>query len=196
MRKYFISLFLFSILFSNPSYSENLYLFSSIGYSDYQINLKDKTEINNQLTGIGFGSATTSSTVTDNLAYKVGFGLRVPLFFIVEGSYVNYGNLLFKTTTTSPSETLLAEVALKGLSLDILQSLGPFAVSAGLMMVEDDIAIISSKGNINVPIDKFLLPKIGLNLKYNDYRFEFNRIFITPNSQVDSFMIGYVFNIL
>ena len=195
MRKCFISLFLFSILFSNPSYSENLYLFSSIGYSDYQINLKDKTEINNKLTGIGFGSATTS-TVTDNLAYKVGFGLRVPLFISVEGSYVNYGNLLFKTTTTSPSEALLAEVAVKGLSLDILQSLGPLAVSAGLMMVEDDIAIISSKGNINIPIDKFLIPKIGLNLKYNDYRFEFNRIFITPNSQVDSFMIGYVFNIL
>ena len=194
MRKCFISLFLFSILFSNPSYSENLYLFSSIGYSDYQINLKDKTEINNKLTGIGFGSATTS-TVTDNLAYKVGFGLRVPLFISVEGSYVNYGNLLFKTTTTSPSEALLAEVAVKGLSLDILQSLGPLAVSAGLMMVEDDIALISSKGNINVPIDKFLLPKIGANLKYNNYRFEFNRIFITPNSQINSFMIGYVFNI-
>ena len=89
-----ISLFLFSILFSNPSYSENLYLFSSIGYSDYQINLKDKTEINNKLTGIGFGSATTS-IVTDNVAYKVGFGLRVPLLFIVEGSYVNYGKIKF-----------------------------------------------------------------------------------------------------
>ena len=194
MRKCFSSFFLFILLFSNPSYSENLYLFSSIGYSDYQINLKDTTEINNKLTGIGFGSATTS-TDTDNLAYKVGFGLRVPLFFIVEGSYVNYGNLLFKTTTSSPSEALLAEVAVKGLSLDILQSLGPLAVSAGLMMVEDDIAIISSKGNIKIPIDKFLIPKIGVNLKYNNYRLEFNRIFITPNSQIDSLMIGYVFNI-
>ena len=194
MKKCFISLFLFSILFSNPSYSENLYLFSSIGYSDYQVNLKDKTEINNKLTGIGFGSATTSIG-TDDLAYKVGFGLRVPLFFTVEGSYVNYGNLNFKTTTTSPSESLSADVEFKGLSVDILQSLGPFAASAGLMMVEDDIVIISSKGNINVPIDKLLIPKIGVNFKYNDYRIEFNRIYITPNSQIDSVMIGYVFNI-
>jgi len=194
MRKRFISLFLFSILFSNPSYSENLYLFSSIGYSDYQINLKDKTEINNKLTDIGFGSATTS-TDTDNLAYKVGFGLRVPLFFVVEGSYVNYGNLNFKTTTTSPSESFSADVPIKGLSLDLLQNLGPFAVSAGLMMVEDDITIPSSLGNINVPIDKLLIPKIGANLKYNNYRLEFNRIFITPNSQIDSLMIGYVFDI-
>ena len=194
MRKCLISIFLFSILFSSPSYSENLYLFSSIGYSDYQINLKDKTEINNQLTGIGFGSATTS-TVTDDLAYNVGFGLRVPLFFIVEGSYVNYGNLNFKTTTTSPSESLSVDVPLKGLSLDLLQSLGPFAVSAGLMMVEDAVTIPSSLGNINVPIDKLLIPKIGANLKYNNYRLEFNRIFITPNSQIDSLMIGYVFDI-
>ena len=194
MRKCLISIFLFSILFSSPSYSENLYLFSSIGYSDYQINLKDTTEINNKLTSIGFGSATTS-TDTDNLAYKVGFGLRVPLFFIVEGSYVNYGNLLFKTTTTSPSESLSVDVPLKGLSLDLLQNLGPFAVSAGLMMVEDDITIPSSLGNINVPIDKLLIPKIGANLKYNNYRLEFNRIFITPNSQIDSLMIGYVFDI-
>ena len=194
MRKRFISLFLFSILFSNPSYSENLYLFSSIGYSDYQINLKDKTEINNKLTDIGFGSATTS-TDTDNLAYKVGFGLRVPLFFVVEGSYVNYGNLNFKTTTTSPSESFSADVPIKGLSLDLLQNLGPFAVSAGLMMVEDDVTIDTSLGNINVPIDKLLIPKIGANLKYNNYRLEFNRIFITPNSQIDSLMIGYVFDI-
>ena len=194
MRKCLISIFLLSILFSSPSYSENLYLFSSIGYSDYQINLKDTTEINNKLTSIGFGSATTS-TDTDNLAYKVGFGLRVPLFFVVEGSYVNYGNLNFKTTTTSPSESLSADVPIKGLSLDLLQSLGPFAVSAGLMMVEDDITIPSSLGNINVPIDKLLIPKIGANLKYNNYRLEFNRIFITPNSQIDSLMIGYVFNI-
>ena len=194
MRKCLISIFLFSILFSSPCYSENLYLFSSIGYSDYQINLKDTTEINNKLTSIGFGSATTS-TDTDNLAYKVGFGLRVPLFFIVEGSYVNYGNLNFKTTTTSPSESFSADVAIKGLSLDLLQNLGPFAVSAGLMMVEDDITIPSSLGNINVPIDKFLIPKVGANLKYNNYRLEFNRIFITPNSQIDSLMIGYVFNI-
>ena len=64
-----------------------------------------------------------------------------------------------------------------------------------IMIVEDDITISSSKGNVDVPIDKFILPKIGANFKYNDYRFEFNRIFITPNSQINSFMIGYVFNI-
>jgi hypothetical protein len=194
MRKCFIALFLSSILFSNPSYSDDLYLFSSIGYSDYQINLKDKTEINNKLTSIGFGSAATSIE-TDNLAYRVGFGLKIPFFFTLEGSYINFGNLNFKTTTTSPSESLSANVALKGLSLDVLQSLGPIAASAGLMMVEDDIAIVSSKGNINVPIDKLLIPKIGVNLKYSDYRVEFNRIFITPNSKIDSLMIGYVFDI-
>ena len=162
--------------------------------SNIVITKKDTTEINNKLTSIGFGSATTS-TDTDNLAYKVGFGLRVPLFFIVEGSYVNYGNLNFKTTTTSPSESLSVDVPVKGLSLDLLQSLGPFAVSAGLMMVEDDVTIHTSLGNINVPIDKLLIPKIGANLKYNNYRLEFNRIFITPNSQIDSLMIGYVFDI-
>ena len=194
MRKCYISLFLFIILYSNSSNSENLYLFSSIGFADYQINSKDKTEINNKFTGIGFGSATTSSD-TDNLVYKVGFGLRVPLNFFVEGSYVNYGKIKFSSTTTSPTESLSANVVMKGLSANLLKSLGPFALSAGFMMVEDDIAISSSKGNVDIPIDKFILPKIGANLKYNDYRFEFNRIFITPNSQINSFMIGYVFNI-
>ena len=194
MVKCFIFLLLFIILYSNSSNSENLYLFSSIGFVDYQINSKDKTEINNKLTGIGFGSATTSSD-TDNLAYKVGFGFKVPLNFFVEGSYVNYGKIKFLSTTTSPSESLSADVEIKGLSADLLKSIGPFALSAGLMMVEDDINISSSKGNVDVPIDEFILPKIGAHLKYNDYRFELNRIFITPNSHINSFMIGYSFDL-
>ena len=194
MKIYFISLLLFIILYSNSSNSENLYLFSSIGIADYEINSKDKTEINNKLTSIGFGSATTSSD-TNNLTYKVGFGLKVPLNFFVEGSYVNYGKIKFSATTTSPSESLSADVAVKGFSADLLKQLGPFDLTAGFMMVDDDIVISSSKGNVDVPIDEFILPKIGTNFKFNDYRFELNRIFITPNSHVNSFMIGYVVNI-
>jgi hypothetical protein len=195
MKKSFLILILSLFCFTNQSFSETLYLFSSLGVSDYEIGIKDKSEINNKLTKLGFASATTSAN-TNNLAYSLGFGLNIPLKFSVEGSYANLGKISFSSTTTSPSETLSADVQIKGLNIDLLKNIGPLAFSAGFMKVDETVKISSSQGSIDVPVDEMILPKIGASINFNNYRFKINRIYITPNSHINTFMIGYIINLL
>ena len=109
---------------------------------------------------------------------------------------VNLGKVSFTSKTTSPSETLSADVKIQGLNIDIQKSLGPFALSGGIMRIDDTIKLSSSKGNADVPIDKILIPKIGANIQFNNYRFEFNKVFLTPNSHINSFMLSYIFELL
>ena len=82
------------------------------------------------------------------------------------------------------------------MSLDILKGLGPFSLSAGFMRLDDTIKISSSRGSVDVPVDKMLIPKVGANIKLSNYRLEYSRIFITPNSEINSLMISYIFNLL
>lgn len=193
---YKISLFLFLFLwsFANFSHAKTLYLFGGVGISDYNIATKDKTEINNKLTSLGFGSAKTN-TDTQNLSHKFGVGVKIPLLLSIETSYENLGKISFNTTTTTPSETLTGKAEIRGVSIDLLKGLGPLAVSGGFLRITDTIQITSSKGDVDVPIDKILIPKIGVKLKYQNYRLEYNRVFITPNSHVNSIMLSYIFEL-
>ena len=80
--------------------------------------------------------------------------------------------------------------------MDLLKKLGSFDFTTGLITVNDDIKISSSKGNVDVPIDNFIIPQVGANFNSKNFRFEIKRIFITPNSHINSFMISYMYNIL
>ena len=53
--------FFIFIGFANLSNAETLYIFGGAGFSQYEINEKDKTEINSRLTSLGFGSAETTT---------------------------------------------------------------------------------------------------------------------------------------
>lgn len=194
MNKFFIIFLLFFSL-AGKSYSKTLYVFGSFGLSDYVIDTQDTTEISNKLLSLGFASATTSAD-TNTLGYKFGVGMNIPLLFSIEGSFANLGKISFSSKTTSPSENLSANVEMKGLNVDLLKNLGPFGFSFGLFKVNDTVKISSSNGTVDVPIDKIFLPKIGANINYKKYRLEFSRLFITPNSHINTFMIGYVFNLL
>jgi hypothetical protein len=188
-------LFLFlNLFFSRLSYSETIYLIGSLGTSSYSIDNKDKTEINNKLIALGFSDASTS-VKTEDLSYKLGLGIKLPLLFSIESSYANLGEIKF-TSETTPAETITADAKIRGVSLDILKGLGPFSLSAGFMRLDDTIKISSSRGSVDVPVDKMLIPKVGANIKLSNYRLEYSRIFITPNSEINSLMISYIFNLL
>ena len=104
--------------------------------------------------------------------------------------------MTFTSTTTTPSETINTNVPNKGVALDILKKLGPLSFNAGLININDNVEIVSSKGNLNVPIDDILIPKVGLNYQFGNYRLEYTKIFLTTNSTMDTFMVGYMFNFL
>ena len=194
MKKFIV--FLFILSFSSPVSSENIYLFGNVGASDFQIKNKDKTDIDTKLTNLGFSSASTSVN-SDNFSYELGLGVVLPLLRIgIEASIIDYGEIKFTSTTTSPSETINTNVPIKGVALDILKKLGPLSFNAGLININDNVEIVSSKGNLNVPIDDILIPKVGLNYQFGNYRLEYTKIFLTTNSTMDNFMVGYMFNFL
>lgn len=190
----FLLFFFLNLFFSRLSYSETIYLIGSLGTSSYSIDNKDKTEINNKLIALGFSDASTS-VKTEDLSYKLGLGIKLPLLFSIESSYANLGEIKF-TSETTPAETITADAKIRGVSLDILKGLGPFSLSAGFMRLDDTIKISSSRGSVDVPVDKMLIPKVGANIKLSNYRLEYSRIFITPNSEINSLMISYIFNLL
>ena len=194
MLKSFLLIFFTFIGFANLSQAETLYIFGGAGFSHYEINEKDKTEINSKLTSLGFGSAETT-TDAENLSYKFGAGIKIPLLFSIEGSYENLGSIDFKSTTTSPSETISAKAEIRGISIDLLKNVGPLAVSAGVMSLSDNIEISTSKGNIDLPIDKIVLPKLGAKFRLKNYRIEYTRVFITPSSHLNSIIVSYVLDI-
>ena len=194
MKKTFLIIFL--LIISTSVFSKNIYLFGSLGMSNYNISDKDTNAIDSKLTDIGFSTASTSTT-TDNLAYKVGLGINFPVINIgIESSYVNYGKIAFKSNTTVPTETLNVDVNIEGIAVDVTKTIGPISFAAGLMNIDDSVKINSSQGNVNVPIDDILIPKIGINLMFNNIRFEYSRLYFSNNSNLDAFMFGYVLNIL
>ena len=194
MKKFI--LFFFILLFSTSVLSDNIYVFGNIGISDFQIQNDDKSDINTKLTNLGFSSASTSVN-SDNFSYELGLGVVLPLLRIgIEASIIDYGEIKFTSTTTTPSETINTNVPIKGVALDILKKLGPLSFNAGLININDNVEIVSSKGNLNVPIDDILIPKVGLNYQFGNYRLEYTKIFLTTNSTMDTFMVGYMFNFL
>ena len=194
MKKF--TVFFFILLFSSSVLSDNIYLFGNIGVSDFQIKNNDKSNIDTKLTNLGFASASTSVN-SDNFSYEVGLGVVLPLLGIgLEAAIIDYGEIKFTSTTTSPSETINANVPIKGVAVDILKELGPIAFNAGLISINDNVEIVSSRGNLNVPIDDILIPKVGANYQIGNYRLEYTRIFLTTNSTMDTFMVGYIFDFL
>ena len=173
---------------------ETLYLFGGAGYSNYDIGDSDITEINNKVTGLGFG---TSKTTTDikKFSYEYGFGLEILKILTVEISYLDMGQISLATSTTTPSESLNTKINIEGISIDLIKNIGPIGLTGGILKIDNDIKISSSLGNANAPIDDLFLPKIGGNIKINNYRFEINRTFITPNSHINNIMISYIFGI-
>ena len=194
MKKFI--LFFFILLFSTSVLSDNIYIFGNIGISDFQIDNDDKTDINTKLTNLGFSSASTSVN-SDNFSYELGLGVVLPLLRLgLEASIIDYGEIKFNSTTTSPAETINANVPIKGVALDILKELGPISLNTGLISINDNVEIVSSKGNINVPIDDILIPKVGVNYNFGNYRLEYTKIFLTTQSTMDIFMLGYKFSFL
>ena len=55
--------------------------------------------------------------------------------------------------------------------------------------------VATSKGNIDLPIDKIVLPKLGAKFRFKSYRIEYTRVFITPSSHLNSIIISYVLDI-
>ncbi len=188
--------FFFILFFSTPVLSDNIYIFGNIGISDFQIKNDDKSNINTKLTNLGFSSASTSVN-SDNFSYEVGIGVVLPLLRVgLEASIIDYGEIKFTSTTTSPAETINANVPIRGIAADILKELGPISLNAGLISINDNVEIVSSKGNLNVPIDDILIPKVGINYQFGNYRLEYAKIFLTTKSTMDIFMVGYIFNFL
>ena len=188
--------FFFILFFSTPVLSDNIYIFGNIGISDFQIKNDDKSDINTKLTNLGFSSASTSVN-SDNFSYEVGIGVVLPLLRVgLEASIIDYGEIKFTSTTTSPAETINANVPIRGIAADILKELGPISLNAGLISINDNVEIVSSKGNLNVPIDDILIPKVGVNYNFGNYRLEYTKIFLTTQSTMDIFMLGYKFNFL
>ena len=155
---------------------ETLYLFGSAGYSNYAIGDSDITEIDNKITGLGFG---TSKTITDTkkFSYEYGIGLKMLELLIVEISYLDMGQISLTTSTTVPSESLNAKINIEGISIDLIKNIGPIGLTGGILKIDDNVKISSSLGNVNIPIDDLFLPKIGGNIKINNYRLEINRTF-------------------
>ena len=194
MKKFIV--FFFILFFSTPVLSDNIYIFGNIGISDFQIKNDDKSDINTKLTNLGFSSASTSVN-SDNFSYEVGIGVVLPLLRVgLEASIIDYGEIKFTSTTTSPAETINANVPIRGIAADILKELGPISLNAGLISINDNVEIVSSKGNLNVPIDDILIPKVGINYQFGNYRLEYAKIFLTTKSTMDIFMVGYIFNFL
>ena len=194
MKKFI--LFFFILLFSTSVLSDNIYVFGNIGFSDFQIENDDKSDINTKLTNLGFSSASTSVN-SDIFSYELGVGVVLPLLRVgLEASIIDYGEIKFTSTTTSPAEIINANVAIKGVALDILKQLGPISLNTGLISINDNVEIVSSKGNINVPIDDILIPKVGVNYHFGNYRLEYTKIFLSTKSTMDVFMVGYIFNFL
>ena len=110
-------------------------------------------------------------------------------------TYLDIGQISLATSTTTPSESLNAKINIEGISIDLIKNIGPIGLTGGILKINDKIKISSSLGNANVPIDDLFLPKIGGNIKINNYRFEINRIFLTPNSHLNNIMISYIFDI-
>ena len=73
---------------------------------------------------------------------------------------------------------------------------GPISFNTGLISINDNVEIVSSKGNLNVPIDDILIPKVGVNYNFGNYRLEYTKIFLTTQSTMDIFMLGYKFSFL
>ena len=191
-------LIIFCILFFSTkiTYSkDSLYLFGSLGLSNYSIGNSDITEVNNKLTGLGFA---TSSTIVDSkkLSYEYGLGMNVLKLFAMELSYLDLGQVSIESTTTSPGESLNAKVNIEGTSVDIIKTIGPIGFTGGLIKIDDDITISSSLGSVDVPIGDYFLPKIGASVQINNYRIEANRTFLTPNSNLNNFMFSYIFSII
>ena len=194
-----LRLILIILCFSNISSKilygkDNIYIFGGLGYSNYEINNSDITEINNKITGLGFA---TSSTTYDskNFSYEYGIGLDVLELFVLEASYLDLGQVSLETNTTGPSETLTTDIDIEGISLDLVRNIGPLGFTRGFLKIDDDIKVYSSLGNTNVPVDDLLLPRLGANIIVNNYRFEINRTFLSPNSHLNNFMISYIFNL-
>ena len=141
---------------------ETLYLFGGAGYSNYDIGDSDITEINNKVTGLGFG---TSKTTTDikKFSYEYGFGLEILKILTVEISYLDMGQISLATSTTTPSESLNTKINIEGISIDLIKNIGPIGLTGGILKIDNDIKISSSLGNANAPIDDLFLPKIGFN---------------------------------
>ena len=104
-KKVIAIFFIFIWSFANISQAETLYLFGGVGISDYEIATKDKSEINNKLTSLGFGSANTV-TDTENLSHKFGVGVKIPLLLSIEASYENLGEISFNSTLDNFSLSL------------------------------------------------------------------------------------------
>ena len=190
--KFFLFLFLF--ICPNISYGQSFYLLGGVGITNEKINQTDKNTIDTKIINIGFGSSKTTSD-NKNFSYKLGMGIKIPLLFSLEGYYGNFGKITLNSITTSPSENINSVIKLNGLNLDILKNLGPVGLSLGVLKIDEKIKIKSSKGNIGIPVDSLFFPKIGANLKYKNYRLDFNRIYLSPDSQANSVILTYMFTI-
>ena len=60
---------------------------------------------------------------TDNLSYEFGFGINVFESYYIEATYLNFGNIEISSTTTSPAESLTADIASKGFNVDLSKSI-------------------------------------------------------------------------
>ena len=191
------TIIIFCILFfsiKNVHSKDSLYFFGGLGISNYNIGNSDIDEVNNKLTGLGFATSSTSFQ-TDNLSYEYGIGTGLLALMNLELSYLSLGQLTSDSSTTSPSESLKAKVNIQGLNFDLVKNFGPFGISGGLIKIDDKVSISSSLGNIDLPIDDYFLPKIGIGVMLKRYRIEANRAYLTQNSSLNYFMISYVFDV-
>ena len=187
-------IFLFFFIYPNISYSQSFYLLGGAGITNGKISQIDKNTIDTKIKNIGFESSKTTSS-NENFSYKLGMGINIPLLFSLEGYYGNFGKITINSTTTTPSENINSVIKLNGLNLDILKNLGPAGISLGVLKIDEKIKIKSSKGNVGIPVDTLFFPKIGANLKYKNYRLDFNRIYLSPDSQANSVILTYMFTI-
>ena len=168
--------------------------FGGIGFSKYNIGNSDITEVDNKLTGLGFATSVTTVDAK-NFSYKYGIGINILESFSIEAFYANLGQVSINSSTTSPAESLSANVDIKGLGFDLVKYIGPVGLSGGIIKIDNDITITSSLGSANVPIDDYFLPKVGGNIKINNYRIEVNRTFLTVDSYLNNFTLSYIFDV-
>jgi hypothetical protein len=132
--------------FQVKAYSAETYMFGGAKLFNYGIEASDLQEINTSLIALGFSSS-KSSTDNSGVGFDIGFGAEIAPNFSIEGSYVNYGTLEIKTTTTGTVENITTEITGDGVTGAVKYHQEGFYAKGGIHSWDFSGTVSTSKGS-------------------------------------------------